>query len=185
MTKSSTHWQRLFCALLTAGIVLCSAGAKAQVAINYVETDLGGGLWQYEYIVTNTLDRRTFPGYDLFDVRIDFDPAADVSLLSLPTGWDSILDAGSAELFSTYVGPPPTGTDIPPSSSLRGFLFQFDYRAGNTGFASVFVNPNDPNTPIVFDGVTGIAAPEPGTIALVLPVLIGGLLVGRKGIRRL
>ena len=32
--------------------------------------------------------------------------------------------------------------------------------------------------------LVAVSAPEPGTMALVLPVLLGGLLVGRRGIRR-
>jgi hypothetical protein len=69
-----------------------------------------------------------------------------------------VNNAGSFELFSLIPGPPPGGSDIPPGSSLSGFLFRFDTRAGPVSFTVTFVNPADPNDPLIFNGTSESAA---------------------------
>ena len=55
----------------------------------YVETDLGTGMWQYDYTLTNASDPLTDAGYDLYEVFFEYDFGASFSVLSLPTDWDS------------------------------------------------------------------------------------------------
>lgn len=72
-------------------VFLCSyAGSSSAVPsanFLYTETSLGGGLWQYDYTLFNTSDPILDAGFDVFDVTIDFNPAAAFTLLSLPVGW--------------------------------------------------------------------------------------------------
>jgi hypothetical protein len=63
-----------------------------------------------------------------------------------------------------------------------------DYRAGNLPFEVLFANPNDPNSPEIFSGITAsegaspAPVPEPSTI-LLLSAGIGGLLFARRRVR--
>lgn len=137
----------------------------------YSETDLGGGLWQYNYTLFNTSDPVLDAGLDVFDVTIDFSPGATFTLLSLPAGWSEIDGAGFTETFSLNPGEPPAGTDIAPGTSLNGFSFQFDYQAGDLPFLAFLTNQDGPD-PIPFNGTTS-SVPEPGTL-----ILLGSGLAG-------
>ena len=53
--------------------------------------------------------------------------------------WDPMNKTGSFELISLTTGSPPGGSDIPPGSTLSGFLFQFDTRIGPVPFTATFV----------------------------------------------
>jgi hypothetical protein len=82
--------------------------------------------------------------------------------------WDPVNKAGSFELFSLTTGSPPGGSDIPPGFSLSGFLFQCDTRIGPVPFSAIFVNPSDPNDPLIFPGIS-----EPAGFRLFLPLVMG------------
>jgi len=144
----------------------------------YLETNLGGGMWQYDYTLFNTSDPVADAGFDLYDVFFTFNPAATFTVASVPTGWDWLDGAGFAEVFSTSPGEPPTGTDIAPGTSLNDFTFLFDYKAGMLPFDVTFVNPIDPDNPAVFSG-TSAPIPEPSTI-----FLLGAGIISLAGLRR-
>ena len=83
-----------------------------------------------------------------------------VSVLpDLPAGWDAITGAGFVDAFSLLPGPPPTGTDVAPGSSLGLFSLLFDTRVGAIAFQVVFANPIDPVNPALVDGVTEQGGP--------------------------
>jgi hypothetical protein len=82
--------------------------------------------------------------------------------------WDPMNKTGSFELISLTTGSPPGGSDIPPGSTLSGFLFQFDTRIGPVPFTATFVNPADPNEPLIFTGSS-----ETAGYRVYLPLLMG------------
>lgn len=149
----------------------------------YVERDLGAGIWQYDYTLTNASDPIGDAGYDLYDVFFEFDSAATFTVLSLPIDWDLIAGSGFGLSFSTLPGTAPFGSDIAPGESLSGFSFLFDYQAGALPFEATFVDPADWEYPLITTGSSSPSVapvPEPSTILLIGTGLIGLVVLGKK-----
>lgn len=156
----------VFCTL-TSGVAL----AVPSVNFMYVEKDLGGGWWEYEYTLFNTSDSIADAGCDIYDVFITFYSPV-YNIVKLPSGWDSssgwdgAVGEGFIMAYSTIPGPPlDGGTDIAPGKSLGDFVFQFDYQAGALPFDATVSNPSPPYDPIKCNGSTA-PVPEPGTLFL-------------------
>jgi len=147
-----------------------SVSATPMADIRYVETELAGGIWQYDYTVFNTAVE---PGFDLYDVFLFL--KEDVALIdvSVPNGWVFIAFNDFVDTYSLIPGAPPIGTDIAPGEFLGGFIFQFDEKVGDLAFDVIFANPLDPENPIIESGST-LPVPEPSTI-LLLAAGISGL----------
>jgi hypothetical protein len=159
-----------------------SALATPMADFSYVETDFGGGTWQYEYTLFNTSDPVADAGFDLYDVFFAFDPTATFTVTAIPTGWDWNGGSGFADMYSLNPGEPPIGTDIAPGASLSDFVFLFDYRAGALPFDVLLWNTNDPDNPAMYSGTssgTTSAVPEPSTL-LLLSAGITGMVLLRK-----
>ena len=170
----------IFLALLLSGV---GAGARGQSAlITYVETDLGGGQWLYDYTVANTSDPALLPDANLYDVTFTVDPNATFSTTSLPAGWSDNPTPGALEVQSTFVGAPPVGTDIAPGDSLSGFQFQFDYRAGDLPYIASFSTLT--GATLTYTGTSSAAGPattpEPGAFAWVAGMALSGTVFGRR-----
>jgi hypothetical protein len=144
--------------------------SSAQAKLSFVEKALAGGAWQYEFTLSNTA---SVPGTDLYDLSFSFPSLGTFSVISLLSGWDffsswdPVNKAGCFDLFSLMPGTPPGGSDIPPGSSLSGFLFQFDTRIGPVPFTATFGNPVDPNEPLIFSGTS-----EPAGYRVYLPMAL-------------
>ena len=164
-------------------LVFCNSVALAvpMAEFSYVETDLGGGMWQYDYTLFNTSDPVADAGFDLYDIFITFDPTATFTVAAIPAGWDWIGGSGFADMYSLNPGAPPVGTDIAPGTSLSGFSFMFDYQAGSLPFDVTFANPVDPDNPAMYSGISSgsSAVPEPSTL-LLLSAGITGMVLLRK-----
>jgi len=157
---------------------------------SYLEEPLGGGMWEYDFTVTNTSDPVTDASENLFDVLFTPDPNATFTDLSLPLGWSGDFGLGFAHLYSLDPGPPPTGTDIAPGASLGGFDLLSDVRlGGQLTYIALFVDPNG-GDPIVAQGTgspTNVPIPEPATVflfALGAAYLLRRLVESRQGVTR-
>lgn len=140
--------------------------AAAGSNILYAETDLGGGLWKYDYTFYNTSTTES-----LYSVYLYFTRGTSFTGTSLPAGWEGIVWDGNTWTTS-FADTYSTGTpfDIPARSSLNGFSFTLGYRAGNISYDAFFSEDN------VVPGTTAPLVPEP--ISSVLFVAGGTLLAG-------
>lgn len=170
--KQAKKVKLLFIAAIITGLMAATAYAVPLANLSYQETSLGGGLWQYDY----TLSNLSGPGYGgLYDAFFFFDPAFTMSIAALPGGWDGFGGNGFGEV---YAMDPAGSDDILPGASLGGFSFIFDAPVGSIDFEALFTNPFDPLNPEVAPGVTVQAnaaapVPEPSTMLLVVTGVIG------------
>jgi hypothetical protein len=166
-----------------------SAAAAPIASLQYLETNLGGGLFQYDYTLRNLGDPVIDAGADLFDFALFFSDT--ISLVTddvrnaAPADWQVIGGSSFLDATSLAPGASPLGADVGPGGMLTGFRFVLDGQIGSTAFEALFVNPTDPAAdPIIFDGVTAPAAPVPEPSALLLVATGIGALVSRRGWRR-
>ncbi len=163
------------------GLWVGNASAIPSAQAFFSESSLGGGLWQYNYTFLNTSDPAADAGSTLYDMFLQFDSSHQVTVVSLPSGWDNISGLGFVDAFSLNPGAPLTGTDIAPGASLSGFVFQFNYQAGPLAFTATLVNPLDEANPFVYDGTSSPApVPIPSVLLLLGPGLVGLMAVRRR-----
>lgn len=143
-----------------------TAGAAPIAGLEYVETDLGGGQFQYDYTLSNGGDPIVDAGFDAYDVTIFF--AATISPVSstLPADWDAIGGPGFVNTFSLVPGASAFGADVGPGQSLGGFSFILSGQIGRAAFQVLFANPADPSNPVVYNATTVAAVPEPASLLL-------------------
>jgi len=157
------------------------AGARTAVAspiasVEYVETSLGGGLFQYDYSVHNLADPATDPadaGADLYWLTLIFSPSVSLVGATTPANWDAIGGSGFVDLFSLVPGAAPAGADIGPGQLLSGFSVLLNGQIGSSAFQALFTNVADPFNPVISEGSTlprpsdSTPVPEPATLVLV------------------
>jgi hypothetical protein len=178
MKKTTHHLVRaaLLAALLSLAFGVQPAHASAIASLEYVETALAGGLFQYDYTLHNLADPATDPadaGRDIWDVFVAFPVDTLVSVVT-PVGWDTFGGIGFdfLEAISQTPGTTPPGTDIAPGASLSGLRLVFNQQARSLPFSVTFVNPGGPEANLAYTGVTTASAaapapvPEPGTLLL-------------------
>ena len=155
---------------LLLGLAPTVAEAAPLASLVYVETNLGGGTFRYEYTLANETDPLTDPGADIFFLTLAHAPDASLLASVLPSGWDSISGAGFADAFSLFPGAAPAGADIGPGEALA-FSFTFDASIGAVPFGVLFSNPVDGANPVRLDGTASASSevtpvPEPASILL-------------------
>jgi hypothetical protein len=151
----------------------------------YNETNLGGGLWQYDYTLHNTSDPVADAGSEIYYLFFTFDSSSIFINLTNPIGWDSIDGIDFHETFSLNPGADPVGTDIAPGSFLGGFSFQISYQIGSLPFELFFANPSDPNNPVQYSGVSAsLVSPVPETSTLFMLGIGLMLLIFSKSYRQ-
>src|SRR5262245_61033315 len=103
---------------VVAGLLLAPFAAQAApiAVLEYVETALGGGLYQYDYTLRNAGDPVDDDGFDLYDLTIVFPSLVTLESFALPASWTSIPDTTPVSTvffnaFSTSPGLPPAGAD--------------------------------------------------------------------------
>lgn len=164
-----------------------AAHAAPIVALDYVETALGAGLFQYDFTLSNLGDPIADAGFDAYDLTLFLPSTPTIHEFSLPVGWDAI--PGSTPVatpffntFSTSPGLLPGGADIGPGQFLSGFRLVLDTEIGSTPFSVLFANPFDPASPAIFDGVSTASdvAPVPEPASLILFATAAGTLLARR-----
>jgi len=151
-----------------------NAWAVHSSSVLYSESNLGGGLWKYDYKIMNDSDPFADAGYNIYDLFLSFESPLILTNILSPGGWDQISDASSfIDWFSTNPGEPPSGTDIPPAASLSGFSFVSNTRLASFPFDILLSNPDDPMNPVSVSGTTTSTVPLPSTIYLLITGIIG------------
>lgn len=152
-----------------------AAIAQDDARVVYTETPIMGG-YRYDFTFYNDLLSADFAGFNLYDVSFFFDPGPEVTVESMATGWDNSAAPDALIFFASFVGEPPVGSEIAPGTSLGGFRIRTGERFNDRTFVATFVNPEDPDAPRQFVGITqeirgsGQTAPEPATLALLTSV---------------
>lgn len=129
----------LLMAVLAVSMFLFSsvgAFATSSADILYLETDLGNGMWQYDYTFGNT----STAGEYLYSVFLDLDHTAGVTGSPLPADWAGIVWEGSNNTPTLDTFSLSPASDIAAGSSLGGFSFTVDYQAGNIPYTAYFTN---------------------------------------------
>lgn len=169
---SAIRWTAAAVVGLVAVLVSSVAAAAPIAVVDYVETPLSGGRFQYEFTVSNEADPITEAGVDLYDVFLLFPTDVELTELGLPTDWESIapptlpFTTPFFQFFSLA-----SSADIRPGEQLSGFRLVLNLQIGAVPFTATFVNPPDPSAPFTIDGVTtpitATAVPEPASLLLV------------------
>ncbi|RJQ44490.1 MAG: PEP-CTERM sorting domain-containing protein [Nitrospiraceae bacterium] len=157
--------------IFTSGIADASPGAR----ILYQETELGSGLWQYDYTFSNASDADEY----LFNVWLDFGQEAEVTGLTLPEGWmGATVWEGTNR--TAYLDPVSTdySYDIPAGNSLGGFSFTIGYQAGSIPFTAYFDDHNGGDSYQVAGSTEVAIVPEP--VSIVLFMSGGAALAARR-----
>jgi hypothetical protein len=161
-------------------VLLMSSAAHAAMSANvsYNETDLGSGLWQYDFTIENTsLLSDTHPY--LWDLTLDFEEYANVTILNQPLNWTigsytSSFDLNDTDYLEMYSD--ATAYDVIPGD-LVSLSFIADYQLGGIDFKAIF---SDHGTQENWETVSGTASPVPIPAAV---LLFGSGLIGLMGIR--
>ena len=180
---------RRFLAVAGLALALLPSAAFAQDArALYTETDLGGGLWRYQYRFLNDLNPVAFAGFNLYDMVFTLNGTTLITPETAAPNWVDITTTDFIEYFSLFPGSPPGGSDIGPGGSLSGFAFVANQQLGDLDFVATFTDPDNPTNPRFFSGVSSqdisTSAPEPGSVGLLAMGLASGILL-RKRNRRL
>jgi len=154
-------------AIVAASLLMTSTMALAAAKANIwsLETDLGNGLWQYDYTIENI----STSGEYLYGFLADFTQSTTFTGFSLPAGWEGVAYnptdfVGAYTIAGIY--------DIAPGSSLSDFSFTIDHRAGDLDYTAYFDNHSGRRN--TFIGSTTVV-PEPVSSTL---FLIGGVALG-------
>jgi hypothetical protein len=144
--------------IMSLFLVSSIAGAIPMADLVYVEIDIGGGWYRYDYTAYNFSDA----GESLWDIGFWFDKSATFVWLSIPSGWSSVYSMvpGFEEVFSTdFI------YDIAAGDSLSEFSFNTNYQAGDIVFDAYFSDAQGGF--LSYRGFTrGSSIPEPSTLLL-------------------
>jgi len=176
----------LVIAVIAVSIFLISSAIWAAPGANivYSETNLGSGLWQYDYTFSNVTTGDE--AFELFMLVLYFDRQAKVTGLPLPDGWYDTRSGRNewegerlTTFMKTYTEDPIY--DIEPGNSLEGFSYIVDYQTGSLPYRAFFrdLQSEIPSYRHI-EGFT--VTPEP--ISFILFLSGGATLAVRKYVKR-
>jgi hypothetical protein len=161
-------------AIFAISLLMISSVSLAATSANilYKETELGNGLWQYDYIFSNN----STSGDYLYSVLFSFSALTTISELTVTTGWDSSL-TGFMPIDNDYIDYYSTDPayDIAAGGSLGGFSFTADGQVGSVSFTSGLDDYNG-NQSLV----SGTAALAPEPLSSLLFLSGGAALMARR-----
>lgn len=154
--------------LAVVGMVMTCLAEMASASVVFKATDLTGGDWQYEYIITNEYSE------NLVHFDAAFPTSTDFVLYDAPSkvGWtiENVFGA------YTYIAAADVGGGIAPGATEGGFVVSFTY----SGLPGGVPAPQAYNVAYADSttgsGITTEAVPEPGTwllLTLSLPLVAG------------
>lgn len=159
-----------------AGIFMLSSVALSapSASILYQETDLGEGLWQYDYTFENTSDSEY-----LYSVWLDFDTFYNITDPVLSDtwvgNWGAVSPTDYLEIHSNDFA-----DDIAPGDLLGGFTFTVDSQIGSVPF-TVYFDDHDGTRTYATGLIAAAATVVPEPVSSMLFIIGGGIL----GFRRL
>jgi hypothetical protein len=167
----------LFTLLFLVGI-----GSSYGTTIDYSTSDLGGGVWQYQYSVLN--DTLTAPLQEL-TIYFDYGLYSNVAIPTPKVGWDEITADPALVLGSPQPGfydALSLGGGIPVGGSESGFTVTFDWLGSGVPGSQYFEIPDTSDYSVLLDSgqTTAAAVPEPSVLLLLVSGCPALLLLKRK-----
>lgn len=158
--------------ILSSLLMVAATSSAATADISYNGTDLGGGWWQLDYMITNT---SVATNDYIYGFLVTFDSSIDFGSLLLPAGWNGIAGAPKTTFAMAYS--PALSYDTAPSQTANVSFKVKDYTADVD--YTVFLD-NHQGTRSTLSGTTVV--PEPLSIIL---FVVGGTTLGlRSWMRR-
>lgn len=168
--------RRVFAGALLVFLVTCSVFALGVTEIRYETADLGTGIWQYSYDVSNI---SLTGAIEEFTIWFDFDLYGNLSIETPDppaSGWDEIVVQPEPVLSDNgyYDALALAGIGINMGETMGGFTVSFDWLGmGQPG--SQLYEIIDPDTFETLD--SGQTIPEPSTL---LMIGLGTVILRRK-----
>ncbi|OEU64980.1 MAG: hypothetical protein BBJ57_09065 [Desulfobacterales bacterium PC51MH44] len=174
--------KKLLKLFMILGFIVGTTPVVYATTILYDLTDLGGGVWEYDYSVTN--DTLT-SNIEEFTIFFEYGLYENLSVTSLLADWDEIAIDPALILgvpddgFYDALAILPAG--IAPGTTVSGFSVSFDWLGSDTPWgASQSFDVVDPITFASLDSGGTAPIPEPGTIVLVGTGLAGLAGIGKR-----
>jgi hypothetical protein len=178
--KEETKMKRDLLLVMMMVVILIMGNQVYATTITYDLANLGGNRWEYTYSVAND---SLISAIEEFTIYFNLGSYDNLTVGSTPADWDAIRfnpdpdipDDGAYDALALFQG-------IASGSSLGGFSVSFDWLVAGIPGSQPFdvVNPSPwgvldsgwtvPSTPV----------PEPGTLLLLGPTLIGLIGFGKR-----
>jgi hypothetical protein len=145
-----------FTFLFVSGYLFVAYHANAATTVSVEYTKTTGpftGFSSYAMTINGSSDATV-----LYDLVLSF--SVPPTQITVPSDWRYIQNGTSVEVFSTEVGVPPFGADIPSGGSLTGFTFLLPTTMNLISFKAILRPASGPMQKLIVAGVAR-EAPAP------------------------